>query len=267
MNKYLSLFLVLIVLSGCVSAQIKPPLDSINRIRKIKVVPMEAQPLEMLFLTDASLFTSNVFWVNAPVGSIQTGGRVLVMISGIFVLMELPEAAKQSAKVAESFESMLGSREAWIPTMILAQEAAKQITSKGKYDVTVMQTFHKFPGLINRERTFSGENWQAPIRSWYNNNTSPFDYKSLKNQGIDAVLEVGMLNYSLYNDTIIVQVSLKLVDPSTGQVLGRARAYDHQKIETSGLFENNGRNFKDLFASIGRKLLTDDLKSIGLLPE
>ena len=50
-----------------------------------------------------------------------------MLIFGIFMLAELPEAAKHSAKVSASLDEMLSSEEVWIPTVILAEEIAEQI--------------------------------------------------------------------------------------------------------------------------------------------
>jgi hypothetical protein len=268
MTKYLSLFLILVFMSGCVGAQIKAPQDNINKIQRIAVVPLEPPPIEIPpFVSSAPWFRTSAFMATIPRESIQGAGRVGVMVFGIFMLMELPEAVKRSAKIADSLETMLDSGEAWIPTIVFAQEAAKQITAQGKHDVAVIQNVQKFRELVNRERTWHLENWYAPIRSWFNEEVSQFDYKSLHNQRIDAVLEIGMLHYVLIQDHIGLQVMLKLIDPLTGQVLGRARAYDVPAARTEGILENNGQKFKDMFGALGAKLITQDLKSIGLLPE
>jgi len=267
MKKYLSLFPILVVMSGCVSGQIKAPPDNINKIQRIAVVPLEPPPIEIPpFVSSASLFGTSAFLATVPEESIQATGRVGIMVFGIFMLMELPEEVKRSAKVADSLETILDSGEAWIPTLVFAQQAAKQITAQGKHDVAVIQNVQKIPGLVNRERSWHLENWYAPIRSWYNQEISQFDYRSLKNQRIDAVLEIGMINYILLKDQIGLQVMLKLIDPLTGQVLGRARAYDFTKARLEGALENNGQKFKDLFGALGARLTTEGLKSIGLLP-
>jgi len=203
---------------------------------------------------------------NVPVGS-PGGAVVLGIVYGIFWLMDLPEKAKHSAKLADSMESILDTEETWIPTVVFAQEAGKQITTQGKHEVTVVQNVQKFHDLVNRERTFWGENWMKPIRKWYNEKKSQVDYKSLKNQQIDAVLEVGIWQYELWENKIKLGVMLKLVDPMSGRVLGRARNYEWPQQKTNGIFENYGKEFKDIFGALGAKLITNNLKHIGLLHE
>ena len=269
MKKLFVAFLVLSVSFGCMSAAIKAPAESVRGIRKIVVVPMEAPPLEVApSVASGAVAGASSYLVLAPESTIRMGGQVGVMAFGIFMLMELPAAARETAKVAESLDSMLGGGEAWIPTVVLAQEATGRIVSGGKQEVVMEREFLKYPGITSRERTVLLENWMAPIRDWYGRDVSPFDYRAYKDRGIDAVLEVGLSNYSLYRDQMILQVLLKLVDPGTGQVLGRARQAGLARIKRpDSLFDENGRPFKDLFAEVGRKLVDADLAAIGLLPD
>ena len=268
MRRYASLLLVLVFLSGCVSAQIKPPPNTSGKARKIVLVPMEAPPLEVFIPSFANALPYNVSatmtWV--PDQAIHTAGKVGVMICGIFMLLDMPESAKRSAKIAESLDNVLGSGEAWIPTVVLSEEAVGQIATKGTDTLTLERKFRNYPGITNRERTFFGENWMAPMRDWYNREQSPFDYGAYASQGADAILEVGLLNYSLYRDSLIVQVMLKLVDPASGKVLGRARSYDLAKLSrTDNLFEDDGKRFKELFAETARKPMNENLRYLGLL--
>jgi hypothetical protein len=251
-----------------VSAQVRPSSDNISKIQQIAVVPMEAPPLEIPpWLATNSMLGVNPLLVTIPQTAMDVGGPVGVMVSGILILIELPKAIKDSAKIADSIDSMLGSGEAWIPTVILAQEVAKKITSKGKCKVTLLPEVIKFPAITNRERTWHLENWYAPIRNWYSQESCFFDYRPLKNQGIDSVLEVGMLNYGLATEGLFVQVMIKLIDPATGRVFGKTRGWDVKKVKLDELFANNGQNFKTSFSTLVEKPVNENLKYIGLLPE
>lgn len=136
---------------------------------------------------------------------------------------------------AESLDSMLESGNAWIPTVVLAQKVTARIASGGKHEVFMERALRKYPGIATRERAVFLENWMAPMRDWYNQDFSPFDYRAYRDQDVDTVLEVGLLNYSLYRDHMILQVMLRLVDPGTGRVLGRARQTDLARIEQPDL--------------------------------
>ena len=269
MKSILSPILILALSSGCMSAAIKAPAETVRGIRKIAVVPMEAPPLEVAPLALSGTFAgASSYLVLAPDRIIAATGKVGVMVFGIFMLMDLPAAAREAAKVAESLDDMLGSGDAWIPTAILAQEATDRIASAGKHDVVMERAFLKYPGITNRERTVLLENWMAPIRDWYGQDVSPFNHRAYKDRGFDAVLEVGLSTYSLYQDHMILQVLLKLVDPGTGRVLGRAHQADLVRIKRpDSLFDGNGRPFKDLFANLGRTLVDADLIAIGFKPD
>ena len=268
MKKQIALLVVLVFVSGCVGSQVVAPQDKLNKVKKIAVVPMESPPLEIPpFVSTDSLFASSAIMATVPVESIQETGRIGVMIFGIFMLAELPEEIKRSSEAAESFEAILDSGEAWIPTVVFAREAANQISAQKKYDV-VIQEVQKFPEIKNRDRTWHGENWFAPIRSWYNQTESLFDYGLLRNQGCDAVLEVGMSNYNYLETHIVLQVMVRLIDIETGQLLGRSRAAKWPKIENGEqLLANKGQRFKDLFGALGAQLVNENLQSIGLIPK
>src|SRR6185369_4980219 len=263
------LLLLRLCLPGCMGAQLKPSADDLRNIRTIKVVAMEAPPLEVPpSPSGATLFGASASMVLIPEQSLQNGGRIGVMVAGILMLADLPEAMRKAAKTAVTIDSLLVNGDAWLPTVVLVQEAARQIAAAGRPDVAVRAGLQSLPGIQNRERTFFGENWQEPLRNWYDEDSSRSDYRPLRQQGIDAVVEVGLLNYALYQDTLIVQVCLKLVDPATGRVLGRGRATDYLKtMELATIFADNGRQFKEMFSTLGNRLLTKNLRDIGLLPE
>ncbi len=255
--------------SGCMSAAIKTSSETLRGIRKIAVVPMEAPPLEVPRSIAAGPLAragAHLLYLD-PEGTIGFGTVVGVMVFGIFMLVEWPLAPPESAKVAKSVDGMLESADAWKPTVVLAEEAAARIAAAGRHEVLTVRTLTKYPGIANRGRTVFLENWMAPMRDWYNRDISPVDYRAYKGQGVDAILEVGLLNYSLYGDHLILQVMLRLVDPGTGKVLGRARQTDLVRIERpDSLFDEDGKPFKELFAELGGKLVASGLITIGLQP-
>ena len=267
MRKVLSLFLILVVMPGCLGPRIKAPPDETNKIQKIAVVPMESPPLEI-----SPHFSSDRIFEKKPItataASLDPTGIVATIAFGIYMLVELPEEIKRSAKIANSIESIIDSGEVWIPTVIFARETAKQIAVNEKHNVVLIHNVQKYNDLVDRERTFSMQNWLKCIRSWYNEETSQFNYKSFKDQKIDAVLEVGIGSYGIpRKDEIVLMVMLKLIDPMSGQVLGRARSCEFQEQNTKEILDNNAQRFKDVFSDLGAKLISKNLKNIGLLHE
>lgn len=196
------------------------------------------------------------------------------MISGIFMVMDLMElkdafvAFQEAPTIAEALEIKLGEEDAWIPTIVLSQEAAGQITLEGKSAVILERKIQEIPGITDRNRTIFMENWMAPIRAWYNQDISSIDYKSYRERKVDAVLEVGLSNLMLSRSILLVSVMLKLIDPATGKVLGRARNAEIVEIKKMDkLFIDDGLPFKELFAATGKKPVIKNLKYLGLLPE
>ena len=286
MKRLFSALLILSLPCGCVRMQIRPPAETSGKLQTIAVVPMEAPPLEFYPFAagDARPLQNLLSQRKGDTGPLQSlapernirigGGRGAVVISGIFMIIDLMDlkdllvTLQEAPAVAKSLEIKLGDEEAWIPTIVLSQEAAGQITLEGKSAVILERKIQEIPGITNRDRTIFLENWMAPIRAWYNQDISPYDYRSYRERNVDAVLEVGLCNYTLGRTFMLVQVMLKLIDPATGNVLGRARNVEFVEVKKMDkLFIDNGLQFKELFAATGKKPVIENLKYLGLLPE
>ena len=99
------------------------------------------------------------------------------------------------------------------------------------------------------------------------------DYTQLGAPRADAILEVGVSNYE-YGDPIapwgqrlVLQVMVKLSDPATKQVLGRARngAWPRAK-PLAEMLQDQGQPLRRLIETTGEALLTQCLKDLGLIP-
>ncbi len=275
------LFLALTVtlLTACVSLQVKPPPEKLDAIERLLIVPVEPPPLLVhrgvelpehprpILVEHASSVghgAMEISMVGDPRGYIG-----VFLVAGIFLLVEAaiggPTTSEEEIVTLEELES---SEKTWIPTVILSREAASQIQSTGSREVWVAPQFFKFSGIRDREATLTMEDWLGPIRRWYNLDISPFDYSRLNLRKGDAVLEMGLSNYEGFADRLVVQVHTKLVDPSTGDTLGRARAAAYPVVgDLKELFKDEARGFKDLFTSLGSELVADNLTYMGLLPE
>ena len=268
MKKFLLLPIIFLVLSGCYGAQKKMSPVSIRNIKTLAIVPIESPPLVIdPFMSMDYIAPNSAYLITAPSQSLQMVGYVSVIVSGIYLLAELPEATKRSAKVAESIENILDRGGAWIPSIAFARETAKQISANEKYDVVLMQNVQKYPGLENGERTSSMRTWLKATSNWYNEEISQFSYKSFTDQNIDAVLEVGIYQYVILKDRIALGLILKLVDPMTGHVLGRARVFEESLQKTKEILDDNAYKFKEAFSNLGAELINKNLRYIGLTSE
>ena len=178
------------------------------------------------------------------------------------------DLAKIGSSLEEAINEWYSSDQTWIPTRILAHEAASQIASAGPYDVVVSDKMYTPVSLKKREVTLLMENWYRPLRGWYNQSFSAMDPEECKRQDVDAVLEVGIINYEIdAYGRFLFQVLAKISNATTGQVEGKARSFEYLTIgPPHEMFQNNAEEFKKFVEEEGSKLLNENLIKIGLLP-
>lgn len=285
MKPAVKFLLAAVILNGCVAPSIKPSPDQIADIQKIAIVAIESPPLSAP-LSALSLPTS------AGQSRMPMSGTVLVLspsyspalrsspilpyrarvaamfaVYGILILVEGGAFDAGSSLPAIPLDEVLKRSDAWMPTVGLAGETATQLRVGGGVDVEVVDGYLALLRIADRSRTYFMENWLAPIRAWYNENKSSYSYVKLPNKNVDAVLEVGIANYEIVIDGLVVQVMSKLIDPATGRVLGRSRNYSY--VDTppmENLFDDEGQIYKEFFARVTRDLIAANLKELGLLP-
>jgi hypothetical protein len=154
----------------------------------------------------------------------------------------------------------------WMPTAGLARLAAQLLQRAGTREAFVVEGYAQLP-IEDRSVTGFMENWLAPVRRWYNADVSMLDYTQLGASRVDAILEVGVSSYNYYRNQLILQVNVKLSDPTTKQVLGRARNYDWPEGEPAALMlQDQGQPLRRLIETTGEALLTQCLKDLGLIP-
>lgn len=273
---FIALTLTIVVLGGCLGLQKQAPRDRIAAIHKIAIIPIEPPPLNLDWLYIGSHDLTGLGMtqdlVMIPDRKIQIDGKSVALISGILMVVILPEEAKRAARKVETLEDLLLSEGAWVPTMVLAQEAAHQIAATGLSEVTIVNKLYNIPTFDDSGMTFV-LNWQELLRNWYNRDISPFEYRELKAQGIDGILEVGITNYGILSGDggFGMLISIKLVDPSSGKVLGKSRDWiipgDLLKpgVKVDKPFDNKGKNIKAAFTANSNKLINNILKDIGLI--
>ncbi len=278
MKPAVKFLLAAVILNGCVAPSIKPSPDQIADIQKIAIVAIESPPLSAT-LSALSLPTSagqsrmpmsGTVLVSSPILPLRARGAAMpamIAVYGILMLVEGGAFDAGSSQPAIPLDEALNRSDAWMPTVELAGETATQLRVGGGVDVEVVDGYLALLRIADRSRTRLMENWLAPIRAWYNENKSSYGYVKLPNKNVDAVLEVGIANYEIVFDGLVVQVMSKLIDPATGRVLGRSRNYSY--VDTppmENLFDDEGQIYKEFFAQTTRDLIAANLKELGLLP-
>lgn len=224
----LSLSFTLVVLlpialqaGGCVARTRELPSSERHLIRRIAVVPMEAPPLE---------FNPGISMLQGCGGGVVTGpplgAGVIAVVCGILMLADIPRATAEARTTAANLDSMLEIDVTWHPTVVLARHLAGRLREGGAGTVTAIEAPYHVPGIERRRRTFLMQNWQVPIRSWFNEDTSPIDYSDLATRGFDVVLETGLWGYVISKQgTVASDIMVKLTNVHTGAVVAKTRQY------------------------------------------
>lgn len=254
----LSVCLALFILAGCVSAPLKPEAGTVSKVNSIYIVPMEPLPLTIGASYAATGPTSLVhFLPRYTIGM----ARAVGVLSGVAVLLELASGSYQQPVYPPVVEPV----ETWLPTVELAQYAAQRLSASGRRAM-VSSAIQPVPGVEYRGRTFLMENWMAPIRAWYNDETPSSRYAAFAVKGVDMIAEVGISNYEIYTGKLLLQVHIKLIDPASGRLLGRARASSFNALPSmDALFADEAKIFRASVSAQGTPLVATSLEELGLL--
>jgi len=274
MKRYSVLLVLLAALSACLAPSMKPPADKLGAIRTILVIPVEPPPLEVT----PDLMESGIpatYWQSetTPIDLFyerkiyrHPGG---VLIAGLVshhdrapetVLPRTPAASENTP----GLEPTASLEETWAPTLVLAREAVSQLTSGGLKAVSAGH-YYRLP-ISPRDRARDLTEWRSAIRQWYNQDASPVDYRLHGPERIDAVLEVGIGTYRIFETQMPLQVLVKLINPATRQVIGRAGVEVFPvKGTAQTLLAHEAEKFKETVAETGAQLIRRGLGDLGLL--
>jgi len=274
MKSYCVLLTLLFILSGCLATPIKPSTHKMDQIRTVLVVPVESPPLEVIpDLIETRFPVYNQFQYQSMPSSVFLEKTVYknpggVLIAGLVSKDDIMPIADirqtpASMKNIASLEPAASLSENWIPTFILAQEAASQLNGE-RIKAILSKHYYRLP-IASGDRNANLGNWRNAVEQWYEQNVSSVDYRQHGLEHIDAVLEVGIQTYSIFNAQTSLQVLVKLVDPNTRQVIGRINATTFS-VEDSpeSLLNNEAERFKWLVAGMGAQLVTEGLSGLGL---
>lgn len=262
-------------IAACVSSPIAPPTEQLAATRRIHVVPIEPPPLVLPARYQAKVDAAGLSQVPlALAGGDLSLVRGFGVLNTLLVVVELTHLSSRPIGPAPPVPewhpnaSTPEQRKVWVPTVALAREVERQLGGRG-VEVSVDRGVRPLPGVGQREVTALMENWLAPIRGYYNNTQLDSTYASLGSASSVAVLEVGVMNYEVGPDShLLVQVFMRLVDPATGRLIGRARAADPFHLVSVDPLEetlaNDAAKFKVIFEAATRGLVTDVLRQLGL---
>ncbi|HYE35158.1 hypothetical protein [Methylocaldum sp.] len=272
MKRYSLLLVLLVALSACLAPPIKPPADKSGGLHTILVIPVEPPPLEVmpdLIESRLPIYRQNdtvPFDLFLEKKIYRNPGGVL--IAGLvshddIVPVAAPPRTTAAPENVFGLEPAASLAESWTPTLVLAREAAALLTAGGLNAISA-EHYYRLP-IAPRNRTANLAYWHGAIRQWYNADTSPVDYRSHGSERVDAVLEVGIGTYKIFESQTPLQVLVKLIDPATGQVIGRTGA-DASPIAGAAptLLDHEAEKFKKFVSDLGAKLVHRGLTDLEL---
>ncbi|EGW23274.1 hypothetical protein Mettu_2123 [Methylobacter tundripaludum SV96] len=275
MKSYCVLLPLLFILSGCLATPIKPSPHQMDEIRTMLVVPVEPPPLEVTPDPIESRFpVYNQFQYQSIPSSVYLKKTVYknpggVLIAGLLSkdddmmpIANIHQTPASMEKIA-GLEPTASLSENWTPTFTLAQEAVSQLNGD-RIKAILSKHYYHLP-MASGDRNANLDNWRSAIEQWYNLNISSVDYRRHGLEQVDAVLEVGIQTYRIFNAQTSLQVLIKLIDPNTRQVIGRISAKT-LSVEDSpeSLLNNEAERFKWLVADMGAHLVSEGLSDLGL---
>ncbi|MFA5923703.1 MAG: hypothetical protein WC856_20820 [Methylococcaceae bacterium] len=273
-KSYGVLLLPVFLLSGCLAAPIKPSANKMSEILTVLVVPVESPPLEVIpDLIEARFPVYRQYHYQAmPYYAFlekeiykNPGGVLIAGLVSEDDSVPVADIQRTSASMEKStiLESAASLPEYWTPTFMLAQEAVSQLNREGLKAV-LSKHYYRLP-IASGDRNANLGNWHDAIGQWYNQSMSSVDYRQPGLEHVDAVLEVGIGTYRIFDVQTSLQVLIKLIDPNTGQVIGRNSAKTFS-VEDSPqtLLSQEAEKFKQLMTGMGAQLVARGFSGLGL---
>ena len=237
MQRYLAVLVLVAFTSGCLASQRTPDATVLPSLRTIAVIPVEPpEPPE------------RSPWLSG--NGTATPLDVLVWVSLLIYLTGL--AVQEGREMAALPEGTLTvERGGGVPTAGLAQMAAEILQPSGGRTVYLVDGYLRLPRVDRSQYPLAvASEGAARNQRWYDEDVTAIDYRRLGRDGLDAILEVAILG-DLKSTHMQGHVLVRLVDPTTQQVLGRATDWPFRgSVETKA-----------------RDLATECLKDLGLIPE
>ena len=254
-------FLCAMLLSGCWAAAIKPPVAGVKQLHTLLLVPVEAPPLQII---PDPLFSKVPVYAHYQNMALDFAlPQALYTIAGDVLVAGLVSAPEDRPKLHVQATPWLPSTEltaqsAWMPTLEVVQQAAQQLGAQGIKTV-LSPNFLRLP-LPAAQRDAQLQHWHAAVVDWYAQPNSSADYRQ---QSVDAVLELGIANYRIFEGQTSVQLLLKLIDPTSGRVLARTRADTFVLADAPVLQDDDSTPFKQQLTQMQTQLLRQCLQELG----
>jgi hypothetical protein len=194
--------------------------------------------------------------------------RNVGLYNTIAIFFSKSETPRREGERPRSRQGPPDAQGVWVPTIVVANEVRAQLAEAG-ISATVASDVKAIPGLRDRSDMVLLENRTAPIRAWYDDTRPVAGYAGLFAGQPVHVAEVGIGGHDITTGQLLLDVEIKLIDASSGRVIGRARADNAWNMPTvdplDRAFADDARRFKEVFAAEGRRLVRRCLTQLGLV--
>ncbi|MGY6277487.1 hypothetical protein [Methylomonas sp. MgM2] len=247
------------MLCSCGAPAIKASNAELDKLESVLVVAVEAPPLEIAPDPVESRIPAYGHFRNMAI-AVDLEKRLYRKPSGILIagLVDGDELRTLDASLQAPSPGAIGA--AWTPTRALA-EIAHETLSRHWIHSALSRNYRPLP-LTEAERNAELSHWQFAIQDWYALEGVTADYAGLR--GFDAVLEVGVAKYRIFEGQLSLAVMLKLINPNTGRLIARTRV---DAFETDGRalrsLATDGEIFRQRIADLGENLLNQAFDRLG----
>jgi len=250
------------LLVACTAPSIKPAASQIDRLHSFLIVPVQAPPLEVIpdlierrdpayrhFENMALGFALPTELYQIP-GGIQIAG--MVSDTHTADVDSMTKAAPTAAGGSASADLL------WTPAKAAAQKLRGLLSAENRKG-ELSREYYPLPTVGDA----SLQHWHQAIQAWYGQNTTPVDYVAMGRY--DAVIEVGIGLYRIFEGQTSLQLMIKLIDPVSRNVIARTLS-ESFKVDEQALasLDNDGAAFKQLIGDMAVPLLRQSLGDIGL---
>jgi hypothetical protein len=236
------------------------------------IVPVEPPPLEVIpDLLETrqpvirSLETMEVAFY-ATSGLYRYPGDILIL--GQMVSDDSVEKLAATDPILNRGKAQLSNdpefKSHWCPSSELASHTAKALTGLGME--AMFNGLHRHLPINREQRQTQLGHWHNAVTQWYDEPVSSFNYAAMTSTPVDAVVEVGLGEYRIFEGQVHLTVLMKVIDPTNGKVLAKTRSSDYAHGSSAeSLLLPDGSAFKRLTSNMGIKLIDEGFKRLGLL--
>jgi hypothetical protein len=251
------------LLTGCQTAStIKLPSTAASSIKTVRIVAVEAPPLEVMpdLLETRMPNYAHEYNMTLPSTAEEAvyrspGGILIAGKVGHGDSVEIVDLSEQGEESAQTTH--------WTPALELAATAEAQLNA-AQIRTEMNPQAARLP-IAASERTAYIGHWQEAVDRWYEQNAAT-SIEGTKTA--DAVLEIGIGRYRIFEGQTSLQVLIKLIDPRSGQVLAKTSKKTLLMGDTAvpALLYPQGEGLKSLIRENGARLMAKAMQDIGLTP-